>query len=223
MILGIIFLIQSCMPPAYIPNVVNTPLLSDKDEFQASLHYSTSGYDAQFAYAVTENIGVMLNGNMESWRSDTSDEYHKHFLLESGAGYYTKLSEKGRTEIFAGFGLGQVDIKDYNYFYPTTKSMYNRAFIQPAIGFTTKIVDFSFATRFSMVSMDNSIAKDILFYFEPAATVKVGYKQVKSVFQLSWSLPMNRNENILISRLIVFSIGVQGFFNKYQRTKSYPF
>ncbi len=221
--LSLIILLPSCMPPAYIPNVVNTPLLSDKDEFQASLHYSTSGYDAQFAYAVTENIGVMLNGNMENWKSDTSDEYHKHFFGETGAGYYSKLGKKGRTEVFGGIGLGSVDIKDYRYAFPTTKSTYTRVFLQPAIGFSTKVVDFSFATRFSLVNMDKTISNNSIVFFEPAITAKVGYNAIKSVFQLSFSIPFRDDELVLISRVFVFSVGVQGFFNKYQKTKSQPF
>jgi len=54
----IILIINGCAP-AYVPNVINTPLLSNKGEIQTSIHTGIAGFDPQFAYAITDHIGFM--------------------------------------------------------------------------------------------------------------------------------------------------------------------
>ncbi len=81
----IIILFHACAP-AYVPDVINTPLLSNKDELQVSLNTGISGFDPQIAYAVTDHIGVMLNGSFTNRISDSTDNYHKHTFVEVGSG-----------------------------------------------------------------------------------------------------------------------------------------
>lgn len=78
-ILGLSLIAQSCNI-MYTPNMQNVPLLTEKNEVRATL----GPFDYQAAYAVTENIGVMLNGQYHTRNTNTLDyEYGSKSLNNS--------------------------------------------------------------------------------------------------------------------------------------------
>ncbi len=213
---GLFFaLVFNACTPAYVPNVINTPLLSNKGEFQCAIHTGTAGNDPQFAYAITDNIGVMLNGSFANRTSDSTDDFHKHQFVEIGSGYFTKLGNSGRFEVFGGFGLGKLKAKlDNNLWMSYEDVTSNRIFIQPAIGAATEIFDASLAARFVMVNMKQSSAKNTGLFLEPVMTTKVGYKYVKLVFQLGLSFPLNSKTREFSYQPFIFSIGLNGYIGR---------
>src|SRR6056297_213766 len=103
--LGFLF---SCSPE-YIPNMANSPMFSNKGEFQANIATGTSNFDAQAAYAITDHIGIMVNGSYGNETNDTTDDYHKHSFIEGGLGYFENLGESLRYEIYGGYGIGKTE------------------------------------------------------------------------------------------------------------------
>lgn len=205
----IAFLLGSCAP-AYVPNVISTPLLSNKGEMQFSVNTGIAGFDPQFAYAVTDHIGVMVNGSFANWTSDSTDNYHKHKFLEIGTGYYTKLGESARFETFGGVGFGNLHANYSNDLWISRATVNStRFFIQPTIGATTKVFDGSFATRVAYVSLTQDEIKGSGIFLEPVLTGKIGYKNVKGVMQLGLSLPFNHNDLIFNYQPFIFSVGLQ--------------
>ena len=205
-----ILLLNACAP-AYIPNTVNTPMLSNKGELQASVNSGISGFDPQLSYAITDHIGVMLNGSFSDRTSDSTDDYHKHQFVELGSGYYTKIGTIGRYETFAGFGLGNTRGE-----YSTTlwssyaDAQFFRIFIQPSIGLATSFFDGGFAWRFVIISMTQEQNKSTGFFFEPVITLKLGYKYVKMVTQFGLSLPVT--EEIAFNyQPFMFSVGLHAY------------
>lgn len=186
--------LTSCSPE-YIPNMVNSPMLSNQGEFQATVATGTSSFDAQTAFAITDNLGVMVNGSYGNETNDSTDDFHKHAFIEGGFGYYNKIGDKGRYEIFGGYGFGKVKGYYENALFDSqiTDANYNRFFVQPGIGISTGIYDGSFSPRFAMIQMnpngaDFRTGKYNLF-FEPVITSKIGFKYVKFVFQFGFSVP----------------------------------
>ncbi len=166
-IMFVVLIINGCAP-AYVPNVINTPLLSSKGEIQAAIHTGISGTDPQFSYALTDNIGIMLNGSFADRTSDSTDDFHKHQFIELGTGYYTKIGESGRFETFGGFGYGKLQAEFDNDLWDTHSDVTSsRIFIQPTIGATTDIFDGSFASRFVIVNMHQASKKSTGFFLEP--------------------------------------------------------
>ncbi len=184
--------ITSCTP-AYIPNRVNTPLLSNSGELQASFSTGISGFDPQISYALTDKIGIMANGSFANRKNDTTDNYHVHNFLELGSGYYGKFDNIGRYGFFGGFGIGNVKTDFSNDI--TSKKIdatLNRFFAQPSIGAVTNYFDGSFALRMIFVNTrlnnnisDNPDGND--FFFEPVVTTRFGYKYVKLLLQAGLS------------------------------------
>ena len=212
------FIFFSCAP-AYTPNMVNTPLLTNEGEFQAAIGTGTSGIDGQLSYGVTEQVGVMLNGSFAN-RTDTgSENYHKHTFIEMGAGYSIPIGGPGRFEIYGGGGIGSVDARfGYNSLFNTyvedrSSADFTRLFLQPTIGVTNNVFDGSFTPRLVLLNINNSNSLYSNYswdpYIEPTFTAKVGWKYVKMVFQLGFSVPLVELKNYR-NQPFMFSIGMIG-------------
>ncbi len=200
--------------PVYIPNVVNTPMLSNQGELQGAIYTGVSGFDPQFAYAITDHLGVMLNGSFSNKTNDSLNNFHKHQFVETGVGYYTKIGESGRFETFGGLGVAKLKSDYSNNLWISYTDLYSyRAFIQPSIGAATDFFDGSFSIRFVMLSIFQNNLNYNAYFIEPVITAKVGYKYVKAVFQLGFSFPVNSNELIFSYQPLLFSIGIQAKIN----------
>ncbi|MFP4023955.1 MAG: hypothetical protein ACLFVR_05465 [Thiohalospira sp.] len=185
----------SCSPE-YIPNMANSPMFSNQGEFQATVATGTSSFDAQTAYAITDNIGIMVNGSYGNETSDTTDDFHKHAFIEGGIGYYEKIGDKGRYEIYGGYGFGKTEgfFEDAVFDSQVTDADMQRIFVQPGIGISTGLFDGSFSPRFVLVKMtprgEGFETGGFNTFFEPVITSKIGYKWVKFVAQFGFSIPV---------------------------------
>jgi hypothetical protein len=217
----LIILISYSCSPAYIPNMVNTPLLSNKGEFNASASVGTSNFDPQLSYGLSHHVGIMVNGSFANKAKDSVDNFHKHTIVELGAGYYTKLSKESRFEVYGGYGYGKVDgqftflgIKSIN------DARFNKIFVQPAIGATTIFFDGSLATRFSLINMNltdpDYIGKNkFSLFIEPTLTCKFGYKNVKLIWQFGISFSTKKEVELQYEyQPILMSVGMQLNFGK---------
>jgi len=128
-----------------------------KNELRATL--AVNNYQA--AYAVTDHIGVMLNGQYKfpSWSSTEDNiEYNyksKKMLIEGGAGYFMPLEKLGVLEVYGGGGFGKLTFNDsYSDTTGGSSTTYDRYsantirfFIQPSIGISSNDLDLAFSTR----------------------------------------------------------------------------
>jgi len=213
-VLGIIILFFSSCAPVYIPNTSNTPLLTNKKEVQASIHAGTSGFDPQFAYAVTDHMGIMLNGSFLNSTSDSTDSYHKHKFVEAGAGYYSHFGTRGKFETFAGAGFGKIDAL---YWLSDSNVSFTRYFIQPSVGITTKVVDAGLSTRIVIVNYNQISTSVPGVFFEPIFTLKAGYDHIKAVGKIGFSFPMNSEKTNFDNQPFILSLGIQANFGKIFR------
>lgn len=121
-------LFASCSPE-YIPNMVNSPMFSNAGEFQATVATGTSNFDAQAGYAITDHIAVIANGSYADQTNDTTDEFHKHLIVEGGLGYYQKINSAARIEVFGGYGVGKIEtLEDYGMGLDQVDVQFNRIF-----------------------------------------------------------------------------------------------
>ena len=143
----------------YMPNAQNVPLMKEKGEIRANV--GVSNY--QGSYALTENIGLMLNGQYRnSTFTGESGSYNYEYsssrwLVEGGGGYFKPLGEDGVVEAYGGLGYGGVtfdrssqDSSGGTQVNSTDRYNANmiKLFIQPAIGVTSEYADFAFSMRF---------------------------------------------------------------------------
>lgn len=173
----------------YHPNMVYTPLLSNKKE----LKIGASLNNAQCAYAITNHIGIMAKANYIK-QTDSYNLKVGHYLFEGGAGYFGNIDEWA-LEAYGGYGIGQSLTK---LSYQNTGSYVGnyigvdlrRAFIQTTVAYTSPYADIAFSTRLSHVFVNEQFSTRTSngFFIEPTLTAKVGYKYVKLVMQTGLSL-----------------------------------
>ena len=207
----IVLLLTSCKI-LYIPTTHNSPMLSNKNEFQVSALVGT-GVNLQSAYAVTDHVGLMLNGFFLSSNkemdlgSDSTKKINELWLnFEAGAGYFTKGLDVFTFEIYAGGGTGRVpaDFRNMNYTYDGTQTApMSKLFIQPAIGFRSKFIDVSGVSRFSAITMNNQM----LYFFEPGIVAKLGYKNFRVMGNMGISTHLNNLENVTWDYM-PFNVGI---------------
>lgn len=91
----------------YLPSVPNTPMLTEQGEIGAGAHISTQGnFNFNTAYAVTNHVGVLVNGAF--MENNNSKRDLKHKSVEIGGGYFDTFGPDNNRilEIYAGVGTG---------------------------------------------------------------------------------------------------------------------
>jgi hypothetical protein len=220
------FVFSGCAP-VYIPNTSNAPMFGEKGELLVGAFGGTNGYDAQFAYAVSDHIVIVANGSYKAndFDSNAINEYHKHYFGEIGAGYYTQLTERARFECLGGYGFGQAET-GYNFTFlekdkGVAKGLYDRYFIQADLGTSSNFdyVNMGISIRGTYVNFykfikGTEVYEDRLsnFYIEPAVFVRAGWKYIKFQFQFGGSILTNSKDSefdhqpFMISGGLVFTI-----------------
>lgn len=230
-----IFLILNSCTLAYIPNAVNTPLLSDKGDLKSAFRVGSSGVDLQFSGAVKDHIGLMLNGsfatmpdiNAESdglmatnnvnsdYISPATGSGAQHFFGEFGAGYFTRIGLKGRFETFTGIGYGSFQVGDFTIdggLENHIDANCYRIFVQPAIGLSMPKYDIGLAARFVKL---NFLPRSPMYrnlsgsFIDPALTLKTGKSNTKFVFQVGYSIPMQSEVIKFEYRPLLLSVGME--------------
>jgi hypothetical protein len=197
-----------------VPNAHNVPLFQAKHEVRLSAGACAgdeyTGGDFQAAVAITDHIGVMVNG-FTAKGEEEYEEFHlfsspyddpeiihntgKGHFVEFGPGLYIPLfgHEKGVFETFAGIGSGSVT-SGYNS--TSSDIKFQRYSLQPSIGYTGRVFDIAFSTRFAILNytdikyqtglpadeilyLRNLSEKNLSLLIEPAVTIRLGYQNVK--------------------------------------------
>jgi hypothetical protein len=204
----VIILFHSCAP-AYIPNTINTPMLSNKGELQVALNSGVSGFDPQVSFAISDHVGIMANASFDNQTNDSTDNFHRHAFMEAGAGYYTHLGNSGRFEVYGGMGLGNTQ-GQYNgiWWVSNANARLMRFFIQPGIGFSTPYADGGIATRMVAVNLHQDEYTSTGLFFEPVLSARLGYKYVKLFIQGGLSFPLNSDQVEFEYQPLIFSVGL---------------
>lgn len=207
---GILVIYLNSCAPLYVPNVVNTPMLSQKDDLNAAINFGFSGTDIQSAYAVTDNIGIMVNGSFMNQVSDSSINYHRHIFAEVGLGYFKPLGRFGLFEVYGGYGLGRINSYQSSAGFSSYADTYvNRFFIQPAIGFKSDYFELSFAPRTVRAFVTQGNVNKTGFFIEPTILLKAGAPMIKFITQFGLSYMINESSTSFLYQPFIFSFGLQ--------------
>ncbi len=214
--LGILAVVFNSCAPLYVPNVINTPGLKEKGDFNTSVHVGTSGYDLQGAYAITDNIGVMINGSYLNHTADSSDDYHKHIFVEAGAGYYKPIGKYFLFDVYGGYGIGKINsYQSVDIFESFADTYVNRVFIQPSFGFFSPYFEIAIAPRTVIALVSQPTGRQTGFFIEPTVILKTGSSNIKVTSQLGLSFMLNEYYNSFLYQPFIFSIGLQYSFRSF--------
>ncbi len=204
-----------CNPKYYAPNTHNVPLLQQKGNGVALFAAGEARAELQGAYAVADHFAVMLNLASFKPKDDEEGDGGEGQLFEAGVGYFHPFRKSFVFEAYGLAGIGDVE----NHFpssistNPATtgkiKSKLFRIGVQSAIGFTSKHFDVAASTRISALNY-HDISGSLIFggedqvaylkqqnnhlLFEPALTLRGGYKFLKLQIQLGHSFNLSHSD-----------------------------
>lgn len=207
-ILIIIFLFSSCSHYYYAPNSQNVPLFHEKGKLRLS---GVKGYgtyhksiELQSALSVSDKIGIMANGFIAKGGDKYESNYGEGTYYEAGCGYFKPIGKKFVFETYGGMGLGNV--KNYYEDHGYSDLDFNKYFLQPSFGLTTKYFDVALSARFCGLYYNNIfnrsiqderenieyiIANRFSYLFERALTLRMGWKDLKIQIQYGYSTNMS--------------------------------
>jgi hypothetical protein len=243
---------SSCNHVYYAPNTANIPLLSQEGEIRVNGMYST-GWDSEFnggelqlAYAATDHFGAMINGFtggksemvydgelMSGFGPSSSPQREKGYgsYLEFAGGYFQNLRNKNFViEMYGGYGFGNVE---NNYGADqATQTKISKFFIQPAIGYKTKRIEFAFSQRIGVMSWKfrdqylytqnpglNNYKISPLYVLEPSFTVRAGFPNIKLQLSMTHSGILNTNYYDGWIERMSLGMGVSANFNAFRKKR----
>ncbi len=202
------FLTFTACKVSYIPSMHNVPSLKQKNDVQLSASLS----NFQGAYAVTDNVGLILDAQISGFgkSSGTDVTYTKRRqFIEGGAGYFKQMDDNNIFQCFGGAGYGIVSFDNvYSSYTEHYKASATKIFIQPSFGYSDKNFDVAFAvkamsmkffgvdtTNYSVYSLKSddlyNIDKHPYIFLEPSLTARAGSENAKVFLQLLYSNKMN--------------------------------
>lgn len=210
-LINIISSFSSCVHYYYAPNAHNVPLFHEKEEVKLAGIKSYGSYhegtEFQSVFSITDKIGIIGNSYTAQGGNKKKNNYGEGSYYEAGCGYFKPVLEKFVFETYGGIGLGNVENRYEDYGYSNLD--YNKYFLQPSFGFTSKYFETALSVRFCGLYynkiVDNTIQDNkenveyiknnkFSYLFEPALTYRFGWKYIKIQVQYVFSINMNYPE-----------------------------
>jgi hypothetical protein len=218
-----------------MPNMHQVPLLREKGEARIAYAGSTesvdiygevSGSELQASAAVSDKIGVMLNGAV--FTSAYSEGRGR--FVEAGAGRLLPLGPHWTAEMYAGIGRGDVA-------YEGERTAMWRLFSQPSIGYASRNFDFAVTARLCYLDHDKmrftsgpsnlsgealaSMQQELTggrMLIEPGFVLRAGTRSFKLQIQYAHSTNLGRPLSMLDNNISVgFQLNLNNSFRKRQR------
>jgi hypothetical protein len=200
----------------YKPNTVYSPLLKERGELNVGAALGLSGgglYNAQAAYAVTENVALMATGmyHRKQYGNDSLRDKLDIVHGEAGIGYFTTFGENkhGLFQCYggSGYGISRDRVVPASINSPTLSADYVNIFLQPGIAYSSENFDVALDVRSNYVTLFNTHAFNYnqfdwwdsgfiiqndttlqFFNLEPTLTIKAGGR-LKGMLQLGATVP----------------------------------
>ena len=197
LIMSLFALLSSSCHLLYLPNQVNAPMLTDKNDLSGNISLGLSNLNLQAAYSPVKNVGLMINyAGGKDINSDNDNISNSYSFIEFGAGYYKPIGKSLLFDIYGGYGVGDAKTFDAVWDESTTiNGKYSRIFIQPSITFSvSEAFDANLAIRPVFILMEKTTdnytrTQSGSTFLEPVLTLKYGWKYIKIINQLGFSLP----------------------------------
>ncbi len=185
----------------------------------------SSVFNFHGAYSPVKYLGLMTtlstyNYSMANEDPSTGDVDAYAMLFEGGVGGYYPIFERSNglaliADTYVGYGGGRLN-SDVNM-------RFNRTFIQPGIHLRFSFVDVGIALRYSGIKYTNfdangmseeyienqgltNITDGRKSFFEPAFTIRGGYKFIKGQFQIVGATPMHEDKWKSNKSLVTFGV-----------------
>lgn len=196
----------------YSTNMINSPALKQQGDLQIGGGVGHLALNGQAAYAVSNNIGIVINGKEGNsyYSNDVYSTSHSELFVEAGAGYYKWFSPNSYVECYAGYGMGEVHNVQTQQQVDITYLLY-RPFIQPAIGVQADFFTMNFAARLTHVNLHSDNVSLTGTFIEPAITTKVRFDDLSAIYQMGIVRSIDKSQEAM--EIVPFWIAVGFQYN----------
>ena len=198
-------LILHCGCVAYYPQMVDIPLIEEKEDFRMDYGMSLMSIHGTVSYGLTDMIAVQVYGNTNLLT---------RYDLQGAIGYYKWFEESlTEMELYCGYGYGHYRHVGFNSV--AEPGDYHSAFTQFNIG---KVESGSFDVDFGMglksgYMFSNFVDTDLIanpkkngLFFEPTVFFRFWVGNKKSSIKASYFFPVTIDKRY--SKFIPFNIGI---------------
>jgi hypothetical protein len=166
----------------YSPSSHNAPVLLNKGDIQINAGIGTRGYQADIAGALLNHVGMIGSYRYHESSEFLSDESDTEQNFQFGLGYFRKQSKDTHKNVAVFVGYQQGSVRGL--------STYDGFFIQPQIGYRSRVFDAALSVRIDQVYVQ-AAQSHILYTIEPAATLGFGREPLKLCMQIGVLAKMN--------------------------------
>jgi len=196
----------------FYPMSHNTPMMSTQGELQLGLLFCSPKLEFQSAYAITNRLGVMVNGGYSVISAETNMKAQRS--AEVGAFYFIPLKNDHVFELSAGGGYGKIPYWNSTLSIDDQTSIVS-LFVQPAYGFLlkSKRQDYmcNLSLRYSSVTI-NDINRQFL---EPGFMMKSCFKALDLAIYIGYANDIKKTKTDVWQNIpITFGIGIQFYFGR---------
>ncbi len=204
----------------YAPNLPNIPLFSDEEDTNLNLSSSLLGTEFQASRKIFDDFAVIANYQKIKTNDDNGGSYNSN-LFEVGCGWLLTGNEHKRLEIFAGSGIGNVDMTTVIKLFNLNPDSYSakgnlqKYFLQIDMGTSFKFLETALMMRFVNVNFSNLQLKNYPFvpatnvsYFDIGVMLRIGPPKVKLQSFLGWSKSIGDKTAVLDYMPLIYGIGV---------------
>lgn len=229
------FLLLSCSEKNYtwVPTTQKPTYFEKQHDCEFSFSGSQIG-ELHGAYAITNNLALSLTGAWGAAGRDTNSfpifdstftEIGRTHIkpqvqdIDFALGYFKRLNDNWQFELFGGMSIVSQSMEETITIYDTgeeTKgeveswNLYNKYYLQPAIGKNHRNYDFGFVGRISVIDYNISNTD---FMFEPSVFVRFGYRNLKAMAQMGVRLNTHNGTNDYYSSPLNFGLGLYYVIN----------
>jgi len=218
-------LFTSCQRGIYIPDKVHSPGFREAGEAKLDFSLKPQRIDSNgspvsistdLAYAPINHLGIILSyrgvnnktiTETDFWGTDNRYTRLNGSRVDIGAGYFSALGGKGKCEVYAGYGIGNIRSRSIvgSGTDASFDARYNRIFLQPAFGFQARVFSlmggFRFTyqkynsitspnpnIRYSLIPQQSlDLTQQVFAFAEPFVEMQMGGKWVKFNYQMGWA------------------------------------
>jgi hypothetical protein len=180
-------LLASCGTYVYKSTTVKTPLLSERNDFNAQLNLGSAGGELYAAYAPIKYLGFSLAYAGNTKKNDSTVQNFTRKFRDYEYSLIPFFSHDNiRIEMPLGIGTTRSIDGSTNF----SSSPYTRSFIQPTFGVKDDYIEFAIFCRFSKIDYTAKKWGEDTRY-EPGFMFRGGSKTFKGMFQLRFDYGTN--------------------------------
>lgn len=213
-----LFLLQGCAS-VYVPSANHIHMMEKKEEVHLAGSFGNNGLNLQGGFSITDYLGFVAAYSAKDFAIfDT--EKRKLQYYEGGVSYFRPIGDNSKIEIIAGMGAGTGEAE--KYYERFDRGEFTKHFFQVNGALKASMTEAGVSLRFANVNFTefessrniDGLRTESLF-FEPAAFVSAGSKNVKLESHLGYTFSLTKPSDLTFDyEFIRLTVGIRFIFNR---------